>query len=142
MIKVGAATEIEMKEKKARVEDAMHATARLSKKASWPAAASRLLRARKVLDKLQADERRRTVGVKIVRVLSKSRFARSRRTPGEKARSSSQRSSEGNDNFGFNAATEKYEDLVAAGVIDPAKVTAPLSKTQPRSPASCSRPKP
>ena len=56
-------------------------------------------------------------------MLSKSRFARSPATPVKKARSSSARSREGEDSFGFNAATEKFEDLVAAGVIDPAKVT-------------------
>ena len=125
VIKVGAATETEMKEKKARVEDAMHATRAAVEEGIVAGGGVALRPCGKVLDNFKADERTATSRSASTSsaVLSKSRFARSPATPVRKARSSSAKSREGKDAFGFNAATEKYEDLVAAGVIDPAKVT-------------------
>ena len=124
VIKVGAATETEMKEKKARVEDAMHATKAAVEEGIVPGGGVALIRAAKVLDEPQAG-----VGA-ISRSAStsssapsKSRSAGSRRTPARKARSSCSRSrTRRNVEFGYNAATETFENLVAAGVIDPTKV--------------------
>ena len=127
VIKVGAATETEMKEKKARVEDAMHATRAAVEEGIVPGGGVALVRASKVLDNFKtesedADEQDRC----------HDRQTRSRRTAspdcperwhgrrGHRRQSSRKRQRE---NYGFNAATEKFEDLVAAGVIDPAKVT-------------------
>lgn len=129
VIKVGAATETELKEKKARVEDAMHATRAAVEEGIVPGGGVALVRAAKVLEKFQvvqdgegdADEQ---IGVNIVRRALEEPLRQIVQNAGkegavvvEKVRS------EKNDNFGFNAATEEYEDLVKAGVIDPAKVT-------------------
>jgi chaperonin GroEL len=123
IIKVGAATETEMKEKKARVEDALHATRAAVEEGIVPGGGVALLRATKALHslKLDGDEQ---IGVNIVR--------RACEEPLRQIVSNS--GSEGaivvdtvrtntNPNFGYNAATDKYEDLVASGVIDPTKVT-------------------
>ena len=129
MIKVGAATETEMKEKKARVEDAMHATRAAVEEGIVAGGGVALVRAAKVLEKFltskdgegDPDEQ---IGVNIVRRALEEPLRQIVRTPAKKARSSSSKvRREKNENYGFNAATEKYEDLVAAGVIDPAKVT-------------------
>jgi chaperonin GroEL len=129
VIKVGAATETEMKEKKARVEDAMHATRAAVEEGIVPGGGVALVRAAKVLDDAKAiigkggdpDER---IGVAIVRRALEEPLRQIVQNAGkegavvvEKVRNDK------NDNFGFNAATEEYEDLVKAGVIDPAKVT-------------------
>ncbi len=129
VIKVGAATETEMKEKKARVEDAMHATRAAVEEGIVPGGGVTLVRAAKVLEKFQifaegegdADEQ---IGVNIVRRALEEPLRQIVQNAGkegavvvEKVRASKDSS------YGFNAATEVYEDLVKAGVIDPAKVT-------------------
>jgi chaperonin GroEL len=129
VIKVGAATETEMKEKKARVEDAMHATRAAVEEGIVPGGGVALVRAARVLEDSKAiigrggdpDER---IGVSIVRRALEEPLRQIVQNAGkegavvvEKVRNDK------NDNFGFNAATEEYEDLVKAGVIDPAKVT-------------------
>src|SRR6266478_338840 len=123
IIKVGAATETEMKEKKARVEDALHATRAAVEEGIVPGGGVALLRASKVLRdlKLGGDEQ---IGVDIVRRASEEPLRQIVSNSGnegaivvEKIRESS------NPNFGYNAATDEYEDLVKSGVIDPTKVT-------------------
>jgi chaperonin GroEL len=123
VIKVGAATETEMKEKKARVEDALHATRAAVEEGIVPGGGVALLRACKALAglKLDGDEQ---IGVNIVKRACEEplrQIVANSGTEGaiviEKVREN------GNLNFGFNAQTEVYEDLVVAGVIDPTKVT-------------------
>jgi chaperonin GroEL len=123
VIKVGAATETEMKEKKARVEDALHATRAAVEEGIVPGGGVALLRASKALHgkKLEGDEQ---FGLDIVRRACEEPLRQIVLNSGhegaivvEKVRSSD------NNNFGYNASTDKYEDLVAAGVIDPTKVT-------------------
>ncbi len=123
VVKVGAATETEMKEKKARVEDALHATRAAVEEGIVPGGGVALLRASKALLslKLEGDEQ---VGVDIVRRACEEplrQIVSNSGTEGAivvgKVRESD------NPNYGYNAATDVYEDLVAAGVIDPTKVT-------------------
>ena len=123
IIKVGAATETEMKEKKARVEDALHATRAAVEEGIVPGGGVVLLRAGIELQKLTLDGDEQ-FGVNIVRRACEEPVRQIVRNCGvegavvvEKIRNQQ------DNNFGFNASTEKYEDLVKAGVIDPAKVT-------------------
>src|SRR5690242_17672915 len=129
VIKVGAATETEMKEKKARVEDAMHATRAAVEEGIVPGGGVALVRAAKQLEKFQinedgegdADEQ---IGVNIVRRALEEPLRQIVQNAGKEGAVVVERvRSEKNENIGFNAATETFEDLVKAGVIDPAKVT-------------------
>src|SRR5471032_1808327 len=121
IIKVGAATETEMKEKKARVEDAMHATKAAVEEGIVPGGGVALVRARKVLDslKLGGDQQ---IGVNIVRRAIEEPMRWIATNAGHEGSIVVQRVREMKENEGFNALTDTYEDLVKAGVIDPAKV--------------------
>jgi chaperonin GroEL len=126
VIKVGAATEIEMKEKKARVEDAMHATRAAVEEGIVAGGGVCLVRAGKVLDKFKTDgeDADEQIGVKIVKRALEEPLRQIAANAGKEGAVIVEKvQADKNDNFGFNAATEKFEDLVAAGVIDPAKVT-------------------
>src|SRR5690242_2574438 len=123
VIKVGAATETEMKEKKARVEDALHATRAAVEEGIVPGGGVALLRAGKVLEKLKGelDEQ---IGIDIIRKATEEPLRQISGNAGfegaiivEKVRSNA------DANYGFNAATGQFEDLVKSGVIDPTKVT-------------------
>ena len=123
VIKVGAATETEMKEKKARVEDALHATRAVVEEGIVPGGGVALLRAGKVLATLKADGDEQ-IGIDIIRKATEEPLRQISGNAGyegaiviEKVRASEEA------NFGFNAATGVFEDLVKAGVIDPTKVT-------------------
>jgi chaperonin GroEL len=123
VIKVGAATETEMKEKKARVEDALHATRAAVEEGIVPGGGVALLRAAKALTGIKADGDEQ-IGIDIVRKACEEPLRQISGNAGfegaivsEKVRNSD------SANFGFNAATGEYEDLVSAGVIDPTKVT-------------------
>ena len=123
VIKVGAATETEMKEKKARVEDALHATRAAVEEGIVPGGGVALLRAAKALEGYTAEGDEQ-IGVNIVRRACEDPIRQivvNSGTEGaivvEKIRENS------NPNFGFNAQTDTYEDLVVSGVIDPTKVT-------------------
>jgi chaperonin GroEL len=123
IIKVGAATETEMKEKKARVEDAMHATRAAVEEGIVPGGGVALIRAIPALDKLKLEDDEQ-VGVNIVRRALEEPLRQIVHNSGhegavvlEKVRNSA------NENYGFNAETGEFEDLVKAGVLDPAKVT-------------------
>jgi chaperonin GroEL len=122
VIKVGAATETEMKEKKARVEDAMHATKAAVEEGIVPGGGVALLRSSKALEKLKLEHDQR-VGVDIIRRAIEEPMRWIANNAGEEgsivvSRVKEQKSQD----EGFNAATNTYEDLVKAGVIDPAKV--------------------
>jgi chaperonin GroEL len=129
VIKVGAATETEMKEKKARVEDAMHATRAAVEEGIVPGGGVALVRAAKALEKFQINKEGEgdpdeQIGVNIVRRALEEPLRQIVQNAGKEGAVVVERvRSEKNDNFGFNAQTETYEDLVKAGVIDPAMVT-------------------
>ncbi len=126
VIKVGAATEIEMKEKKARVEDAMHATRAAVEEGIVAGGGVALVRAGKVLENFKTDgeDADEQIGVNIVRRALEEPLRQIAQNAGKEGAVIVDKVI-GSDveNYGFNAATEKFEDLVAAGVIDPAKVT-------------------
>ena len=121
VIKVGAATEVEMKEKKARVEDAMHATRAAVEEGIVPGGGVALVRAVAALDELKvADEER--IGVQIVRRAAEEPCRRIAMNAGVEGAVVLDRVRNGKGAYGFNAATEEYEDLLKAGIIDPTKV--------------------
>jgi chaperonin GroEL len=122
VIKVGAATETEMKEKKARVEDAMHATKAAVEEGIVPGGGVALLRAGKALEKVKLDGDQK-VGLEIIRRAIEEPMRWIAMNAGEEGSIVvSKVKEQKNADEGFNAATETYEDLVKAGVIDPAKV--------------------
>ena len=124
VINVGAATEAEMKEKKARVEDALHATRAAVEEGIVPGGGVALIRAQRALKGLKVEEHDEQIGVDIVRRAIEEPIRMIVQNAGgegsivvEKVRSSK------DDAFGYNALTDTYENLVTAGVIDPTKVT-------------------
>ena len=122
VINVGASTEVEMKEKKARVEDALHATRAAVEEGIVAGGGVALLRCIKVIDavKLEGDE---AIGAQIVRRAIEAPIRMLCANAGVEGAVVAGQVLEGKGNFGYNVATEKYEDLVKAGVVDPAKVT-------------------
>ena len=123
VIKVGAATETELKEKKARVEDAMHATRAAVEEGIVPGGGVTLVRAAKSLDGLKLQDEDEQIGVNIVKRALEEPLRQIAQNAGREGAVIVERVKvEKNENFGFNAETEEYEDLVKAGVIDPAKV--------------------
>ena len=124
VLKVGAATETEMKEKKARVEDALHATRAAVEEGVVAGGGVALLRAQSALDGLESGlrEQDERAGVSIVRRAIEEPLRWIAANAGLEGAVVVQKVKEGRGSFGFNAATEKYEDLVSAGVIDPTKV--------------------
>jgi chaperonin GroEL len=123
IINVGAATETEMKEKKARVEDALHATRAAVEEGVVPGGGVALIRAQSALDRLKGTEDEK-VGVEIVRRALEEPIRMIAQNAGAEGSIVVARVKESKDkNFGYNAATDNYEDLVKAGVIDPTKVT-------------------
>jgi len=123
VIRVGAATEVEMKEKKARVEDALHATRAAVEEGIVAGGGTAFMRALPALEKLKVDNTEQQAGVNIVRKSLEEPLRQIVGNAGyegsvvvDKVRSSNDK------NFGFNALTEKYENLLEAGVIDPTKV--------------------
>jgi len=122
IIKVGAATETEMKEKKARVEDALHATRAAVEEGIVPGGGVALLRAALALTdlKLVGDEQ---IGVEIVRRACEEPARQIANNAGLEGAIIVEKIRQGKANFGYNAATDVYEDLVESGVIDPTKVT-------------------
>jgi chaperonin GroEL len=133
VIRVGAATETELKEKKARVEDAMHATRAAVEEGIVPGGGVVLIRAAKALDKFRpfdanndepAGDPDEQIGVNIVKRALEEPLRQIVANAGKEGAVIVERvRSEKNPNIGYNVVTEKFEDLIAAGVIDPAKVT-------------------
>jgi chaperonin GroEL len=123
VINVGAATETEMKEKKARVEDALHATRAAVEEGIVPGGGVALIRAQSALDKIRGTEDEK-VGVEIVRRALEEPIRIIAQNAGAEGSIVVARVKESKEkNFGYNAANDTYEDLVKAGVIDPTKVT-------------------
>jgi len=121
VIRVGAATEIEMKEKKARVEDAMHATRAAVEEGIVPGGGVALLRARTALDGLKVSDEER-FGVNIVKRAVEDPLRWISKNAGAEGSVVLEKVVEGKGSFGYNAAAEKFEDLMKAGIIDPTKV--------------------
>jgi chaperonin GroEL len=121
VIRVGAATEVEMKEKKARVEDAMHATRAAVEEGVVPGGGVALIRAQSALDKVKLSEEQ-NFGVSIVRRAMEEPLRQIAANAGVDGSIVVSKVKEGQGGFGFNAASLEYGDLVKAGVIDPTKV--------------------
>ncbi|HRV79631.1 MAG TPA: chaperonin GroEL [Thauera sp.] len=123
VIKVGAATEVEMKEKKARVEDALHATRAAVEEGIVPGGGVALLRARAALGELKGDNHDQDAGIKIVLRAMEQPLREIVANAGDEPSVVVNKVVEGSGNFGFNAATGEYGDMVEMGVLDPTKVT-------------------
>ena len=123
VLKIGASTEVEMKEKKARVEDALHATRAAVEEGIVAGGGVALVRAITVLDKLEGENLDQTTGVKIIQKSLEEPLKQIVNNAGLEGSVVLQKVKEGKDDFGFNAFSEKYENLIKVGVIDPTKVT-------------------
>jgi chaperonin GroEL len=123
LIKVGAATEIEMKEKKARVEDALHATRAAVEEGVVPGGGVALVRALKAIEKLVGANDDQTTGIKILARSIEEPLRQIVANAGEDAAVVLNRVREGKGTFGYNAATGEYGDMVEMGILDPTKVT-------------------
>lgn len=123
VIKVGAATEVEMKEKKARVEDALHATRAAVEEGVVPGGGVALLRARSAITSLKGDNADQDAGIRIVLAAIESPLRQIVANAGDEPSVVVNRILDGKGNFGFNAGTGEYGDLIEMGVLDPAKVT-------------------
>jgi chaperonin GroEL len=123
VIKVGAATEIEMKEKKARVEDALHATRAAVEEGVVPGGGVALIRVQKSLEKFEGSNEDQTIGVRILHRAIEEPLRQIVDNAGEDAAVVLNRVKEGKGSFGYNAATGKFGDMLEEGILDPTKVT-------------------
>ena len=123
VIKVGAATEIEMKEKKARVEDALHATRAAVEEGVVPGGGVALIRATKALEKLEGANEDQTVGIRILARSIEEPLRQIVENAGEDAAVILNQVKSGKGSYGYNAATGEYGDMLDFGILDPAKVT-------------------
>jgi chaperonin GroEL len=120
---IGAATEVEMKEKKDRVDDALHATRAAVQEGVVAGGGVALIRAIESLDKLKTDNEDQAIGVNIIRVALESPLRTIVENAGGEGSVIVQKIREGKNDFGYNAATDTFENMFKAGVIDPTKVT-------------------
>jgi chaperonin GroEL len=123
VIKVGAATEVEMKEKKARVEDALHATRAAVEEGVVPGGGVAFIRAKKALESLKGDNDDQNVGVNILKRALEEPLRQIVVNAGEDGAVVLNRVAEGKGNFGYNAQTGEFGDMVSMGIIDPTKVS-------------------
>jgi chaperonin GroEL len=123
VLKIGASTEVEMKEKKARVEDALHATRAAVEEGIVAGGGVALVRAIAVLEDLKGDNLDQTTGIKIIQKALEEPLRQIVNNAGLEGSVVLQAVKAGKDDWGFNAATEVYENLIKSGVIDPTKVT-------------------
>ena len=123
VLKVGAATEVEMKEKKARVEDALHATRAAVEEGILPGGGVAYLRALPALDGLEGENEDQTIGVGIVRKALEAPLRQIAANGGHEGSIVVQKVLDGDGDFGFNARTEQYVNLIEDGVVDPTKVS-------------------
>jgi chaperonin GroEL len=123
VIKVGAATEVEMKEKKARVEDALHATRAAVEEGIVPGGGVALIRALQKIKDLKGANHDQDVGITIARRAMEEPLRQIVANAGEESSVVLNKVSEGSGNYGYNAANGEYGDMVAFGILDPAKVT-------------------
>jgi chaperonin GroEL len=123
LVKVGAATEIEMKEKKARVEDALHATRAAVQEGIVPGGGVALIRARKAVEAIAPDSEDQRAGIRILLRAMEEPLRQIVANGGADAAVVLNKVKEGKGAYGYNAATDEYGDLVEMGIIDPTKVT-------------------
>lgn len=123
VIKVGAATEVEMKEKKARVEDALHATRAAVEEGVVAGGGVALIRAASKVAGLRGDNEEQSVGIKLALRAMEAPLRQIVANAGEEASVVASAVKNGEGNFGYNAGTEQYGDMIAMGILDPTKVT-------------------
>ncbi|MFP5344230.1 MAG: chaperonin GroEL [Gammaproteobacteria bacterium] len=123
VIKVGAGSEIEMKEKKARVEDALHATRAAVEEGVVPGGGVALVRARKTIGKLKGDNEDQNVGISIALRAMEEPLRQIVQNAGAEGSVVLNKVAEGSGNFGYNAANGEYGDMIQMGILDPTKVT-------------------
>ena len=123
VIKVGAATEVEMKEKKARVEDALHATRAAVEEGVVPGGGTALIRVINAVEKVEGDNHDQDVGISIVVRALQDPLRQIVANAGEEGSVIVNKVQEGEGNFGYNAATGEYGDMIEMGILDPTKVT-------------------
>ncbi|RDI97008.1 chaperonin GroEL [Dyella solisilvae] len=123
VIKVGAATEVEMKEKKARVEDALHATRAAVEEGVVPGGGVALIRSLKAIDGLKGQNADQDLGIAITRRALEAPLRAIVANAGDEPSVILNKVKEGNGNFGYNAATGEFGDMIAFGILDPTKVT-------------------
>lgn len=123
VIKVGAATEVEMKEKKARAEDALHATRAAVEEGVVPGGGVALVRALQAIEGLKGDNEEQNVGIALLRRAVESPLRQIVANAGDEPSVVVDKVKQGSGNYGFNAATGVYGDMIEMGILDPAKVT-------------------
>ncbi|WP_034030922.1 chaperonin GroEL [Pseudomonas aeruginosa] len=123
VIKVGAATEVEMKEKKARVEDALHATRAAVEEGVVPGGGVALVRALQAIEGLKGDNEEQNVGIALLRRAVELPLRQIVANAGDEPSVVVDKVKQGSGNYGFNAATGVYGDMIEMGILDPAKVT-------------------
>ncbi len=123
VIRVGAATEVEMKEKKARVEDALHATRAAVEEGIVPGGGVALIRAQAALKDLKGKNQDQTTGIAILRRAIEEPLRQIAKNAGEEPSVIARKVQEGSGNFGYNAATGQFGDMIEMGILDPTKVT-------------------
>ncbi|HCS63608.1 MAG TPA: molecular chaperone GroEL, partial [Cellvibrio sp.] len=123
VIKVGAATEMEMKEKKARVEDALHATRAAVEEGVVPGGGTALLRAVAAIADLKGDNEDQNAGISIARRAMEAPLRQIVANAGDEPSVVADQVKKGTGNYGYNAATGEYGDMLEMGILDPAKVT-------------------
>ena len=120
---IGAATEVEMKEKKDRVDDALHATRAAVEEGVIPGGGVALIRAAAALEKLKGENEDQNTGIAIIKIAIEAPLRTIVSNAGLEGSVIVQKVKEGKDDYGYNAREDRYENLVAAGIIDPTKVT-------------------
>ncbi|MGE7990598.1 chaperonin GroEL [Pseudomonas sp. NPDC089554] len=123
VIKVGAGTEVEMKEKKARVEDALHATRAAVEEGVVPGGGVALVRALAAITELKGDNEDQNVGIALLRRAVEAPLRQITANAGDEPSVVADKVKQGSGNFGYNAATGEYGDMIEMGILDPAKVT-------------------
>lgn len=123
VIKVGAATEVAMKEKKDRVEDAMHATRAAVEEGVVPGGGVALVRVAKKIAGLKGDNQDQDVGIKVALTAMEAPLRQIVTNAGQEASVIANEVRNGSDNYGYNAGTEQYGDMIEMGILDPTKVT-------------------
>jgi chaperonin GroEL len=123
VIKVGAGSEVEMKEKKARVEDALHSTRAAVEEGVVPGGGVSMIRALQAIENLEGDNEDQTVGVNLLRRAMEAPLRQIVENAGDEGSVVSDKVKQGEGSFGYNAATGEYGDMLEMGILDPAKVT-------------------
>ena len=123
VIKVGAGSEVEMKEKKARVEDALHATRAAVEEGVVPGGGVALVRSLQAISELKGDNADQNVGIALLRRAVEAPLRQIVANSGDEPSVVVDKVKQGSGNFGYNAASGEYGDMIEAGILDPTKVT-------------------